>query len=87
MILCGGSLMDLDEQGPMIAEHFNTVDSFDNHGRIPEYFEKINNIASKNKNLSLISVGWDPDYFLSNRLLGQCALPNGKKIILLGERV
>ncbi|MBU5424962.1 diaminopimelate dehydrogenase [Tissierella pigra] len=85
MILCGGSLMDLDEQGPMIAENFNTVDSFDNHGRIPEYFEKINNIASKNKNLSLISVGWDPGLFSLNRLLGQCVLPNGKDYTFWGE--
>jgi diaminopimelate dehydrogenase len=85
MILCGGSLVDLDEQAPMIAEHFNTVDSFDNHGRIPEYFEKINNVAYNNKKLSLISVGWDPGLFSLNRLLGQCILPNGRDYTFWGE--
>ncbi|WMM24964.1 diaminopimelate dehydrogenase [Tissierella sp. MB52-C2] len=85
MILCGGSLVDLDEQAPMIAKHFNTVDSFDNHGRIPEYFERINNVAYNNKKLSLISVGWDPGLFSLNRLLGQCILPNGRDYTFWGE--
>lgn len=87
MILCGGSSKDLDEQGPMIASHFNTVDSFDNHGRIPEYFEKINQIASKSNKLSLISVGWDPGLFSLNRLIGQCILPNGKDYTFWGEGI
>lgn len=85
MILCGGSATDLDEQGPMIAKHFNTVDSFDNHGRIPEYFEKMNKIALESNKLSLISVGWDPGLFSINRLLGQSVLPNGKDYTFWGE--
>ncbi len=40
MILCGGSANDLPEQCPMLASHFNTVDSYDNHDKIPEYFKK-----------------------------------------------
>ncbi|MCQ4924415.1 diaminopimelate dehydrogenase [Tissierella carlieri] len=87
MILCGGSAKDLDEQGPMIAEYFNTVDSFDNHGRIPEYFDKINGVSSKSKNLSLISIGWDPGLFSLNRLLGQCVLPNGRDYTFWGNGV
>ncbi len=87
MILCGGSSKDLDEQGPMVAEHFNTVDSFDNHGRIPEYFQKINDVASKSKNLSLISIGWDPGLFSLNRLLGLSVLPNGKDYTFWGTGV
>jgi diaminopimelate dehydrogenase len=35
MILCGGSATDLPVQGPDIAAHFNTVDSFDTHAKIP----------------------------------------------------
>lgn len=87
MILCGGSAKDLDEQGPMVASHFNTVDSFDNHGRIPEYFEKINDAASKSKKLSLISIGWDPGLFSLNRLLGQSVLPMGKDYTFWGTGV
>jgi diaminopimelate dehydrogenase len=36
MMLCGGSATDLPVQGPELARHFNIVDSFDNHVRIPE---------------------------------------------------
>ncbi|WP_312906649.1 diaminopimelate dehydrogenase [Tissierella praeacuta] len=87
MILCGGSAKDLDEQCPMVAKSFNTVDSFDNHGRIPEYFEKVDNIALKSNKLSLISVGWDPGLFSLNRLLGQSILPNGKDYTFWGEGI
>ena len=41
MILCGGSATDLPEQTPEVAKMFNTVDSFDTHAKIPEYFEEI----------------------------------------------
>lgn len=87
MILCGGSAKDLDEQCPIVAQHFNTVDSFDNHGRIPEYFENVNNIAVKSNKLSLISVGWDPGLFSLNRLLGQAILPHGKDYTFWGEGI
>src|SRR5690606_26969563 len=41
LILCGGSKNDLPEQGPELAARFNTVDSYDTHARIPEYFEAV----------------------------------------------
>ena len=40
MMLCGGSATDLPVMGPEVAAHFNTIDSFDTHAKIPEYFEK-----------------------------------------------
>lgn len=85
MILCGGSAKDLDEQVPLVAENFNTIDSFDNHGRIPEYFDKINKIAKKHNTLSLISVGWDPGLFSMNRLLAESILPQGKEYTFWGK--
>ena len=42
MLLCGGSATDLPEQTPQFAKHFNTVDSFDTHAKIPEFYEKVN---------------------------------------------
>ena len=87
MILCGGSATDLEVQGPEVAAHFNTVDSFDTHARIPEYFEKMNSIASKSKTLSIISVGWDPGLFSLNRLLGHVVLPQGKDYTFWGPGV
>ena len=41
MILCGGSANDLPEQTPALAEHFNVVDSFDTHAKIPEHFAAV----------------------------------------------
>lgn len=85
MILCGGSANDLDEQGPMIVSNFNTVDSFDNHERIPEYFDKINQSAKSSNNLGLISVGWDPGIFSLYKLLGLSVLPDGKNYTFWGK--
>ena len=45
MILCGGSATDLPEQTPMLAAHFNVVDSFDTHARIPEHFANVDRAA------------------------------------------
>ncbi len=85
MILCGGSAKDLDEQAPIVLEHFNTIDSFDNHGRIPEYFEKLDKIAKDSNNLALISLGWDPGLFSMNRLLAESILPQGKEYTFWGK--
>ena len=87
MILCGGSATDLVEQGPMVAEMFNTVDSFDTHAKIPSYFEKMNEVSTASGNLSIISVGWDPGLFSLNRLLGNTVLPNGKDYTFWGKGV
>ena len=87
MILCGGSAKDLDEQGPMIVSHFNTVDSFDNHAQIPEYFKKMDKSAKKSSKLGLISVGWDPGLFSLNKLLGQSILPDGRDYTFWGDGI
>ena len=87
MILCGGSATDLPEQGPMVAEMFNTVDSFDTHAKIPEYFEKIDSVAKKSNKVSLISVGWDPGLFSLNRLIASCVLPQGNDYTFWGKGV
>lgn len=87
MILCGGSAKDLPEQGPMIAANFNTVDSFDNHKKIPEHFKIMDEVAKMSGKLSLISVGWDPGLFSLNRLLAQSILPKGKGYTFWGKGV
>lgn len=87
MILCGGSAQDLDSQGPMVAANFNTIDSFDTHARIPEYFEKLDSINKKAGTCSLISVGWDPGLFSLQRLLGLSILPEGQTYTFWGNGV
>ncbi len=87
MIICGGSAFDLPEQGPALAKLFNTVDSFDNHGNIPQYFKAVDEAAKQGDNVSLISVGWDPGIFSINRLYASSILPQGKGYTFWGKGV
>lgn len=87
MILCGGSATDLPEQGPYFASLFNTVDSFDRHAKIPEYFESVDAAAKKSGHASVISTGWDPGLFSLNRLLMEAVLPEGNTYTFWGKGV
>lgn len=87
MILCGGSATDLPEQGPEFAKLFNTVDSFDTHAKIPEYFSAVDHAAKESGKTSIISVGWDPGLFSINRLMAEAILPNGENYTFWGKGV
>ncbi|MDQ0175865.1 diaminopimelate dehydrogenase [Bacillus chungangensis] len=87
MILCGGSATDLPEQGPFFAHMFNTVDSYDTHAKIPEYFSSVDEAAKNGGKTSVISVGWDPGLFSLNRMLGEAMLPKGETYTFWGEGV
>lgn len=86
-ILCGGSATDLPVQTPEITQYFNTVDSFDTHAKIPEHFAKVDKIAKENKQVSVISTGWDPGLFSLNRLYAQSILPQGETYTFWGKGV
>lgn len=85
LILCGGSKQDLPEQGPQLAALFNTVDSFDTHARIPEYFAAVDAAALPNKRTALISAGWDPGMFSINRVMSEALLPDGETYTFWGD--
>lgn len=85
LILCGGSKNDLPEQGPALSKLFNTVDSFDTHAKIPEYFEAVDGSAKPNGKTAIISVGWDPGLFSINRLYGESILPEGATYTFWGK--
>lgn len=85
VILCGGSRTDIPEQGPMLAEYFNTVDSYDNHAQIPIYFASMDNVAQANRTVAVIATGWDPGLFSLNRLLGEAILPQGESYTFWGK--
>lgn len=87
LILCGGSRRDLPEQGPALSAVFSTVDSFDTHSRIPEYFSAMDAAARKGGQVALISVGWDPGMFSINRLYGEALLPDGDSYTFWGKGV
>lgn len=85
LILCGGSKSDLPEQGPAFAALFNTVDSFDTHARIPEYFATVDAPARAANKTALISAGWDPGMFSINRVMGEALLPDGVTYTFWGD--
>ena len=87
MILCGGSKSDLPSQGVEFASMFNTVDGFDTHAKIPDYYDVMNKAALNSKKTCIISSGWDPGLFSLNRLYGEVVLPEGKGYTFWGEGV
>lgn len=87
MILCGGSATDLPEQGPKLVKLFNTVDSFDTHARIPEYFKAVDEAAKTGGKVGIISTGWDPGLFSLIRLIGEAILPQGTGYTFWGKGV
>lgn len=87
VIMCGGSATDLPVQVPNVAEMFNTVDSFDTHAKIPEYFEAVNEKATEAGKTSVISGGWDPGMFSIMRAYANAILPEGGTYTFWGKGV
>ena len=85
MLICGGSATDLPEQVPYFAQLFNTVDSFDTHAKIPEFFASVDKPAKEGGKTSIISVGWDPGMFSINRVLSEALLPQGETYTFWGK--
>ncbi|UJL46906.1 diaminopimelate dehydrogenase [Virgibacillus sp. NKC19-16] len=85
MLLCGGSATDLPEQVPAFAEMFNTVDSYDTHAKIPEFFASVDKVAQASGKTSIISVGWDPGMFSINRVMSEALLPEGETYTFWGK--
>ena len=85
MILCGGSKTDLPEQGPYLAQFFNTVDSFDTHAKVNEHFAALDAPAKKANKVALLSVGWDPGLFSLNRMFGETVLSEGETYTFWGK--
>lgn len=87
LIVCGGSAKDLPEMTPFLAEHFNVIDSFDTHGRIPYHYANVDKSAKKGGKTALISMGWDPGLFSVARVVFGELLPNGDTFTFWGEGI
>ena len=71
----------------MLAKHFNVVDSFDTHARVPEHFENVDKAALMHAHTAIISAGWDPGLFSLARLYMNLVLPDGKDYTFWGRGV
>lgn len=87
MIMCGGSATDLPIQVKEMNKYFNTIDSFDTHARIPEYYKEVNESAFFNKKVSIFSSGWDPGMFSIMRTYMNSILPDGNTYTFWGKGV
>ena len=87
VMICGGSAKDLPQMTPLLAKHFNVVDSFDTHAKIPEHFASVDASAKDGAHTALISAGWDPGLFSIARLYASCALPCGKDYTFWGKGI
>lgn len=87
LLLCGGSATDLPENTVKMLKNFNTVDSFDTHAKIPEYYNKLEKVAKENGTLAAISIGWDPGLFSIARMLFGAVLPSGNDYTFWGKGV
>lgn len=87
LILCGGSATDLPVQTPEYVKHFNIIDSFDTHAKIPQHFEAVDAAARQSGKTGIISVGWDPGMFSLNRVYANAILPGGKDYTFWGKGV
>lgn len=77
LILCSGSKTDLPEQGPQLAGLFHTVDSFDTHAEVPNYFAIMDAASQASGHVALIATGWDPGLFSLNRVMAEAVVPEG----------
>lgn len=87
LILCGSSDTDIPVQGPKMARFFNTVDSFDTHDTIGDYFDEIDPISKENQRVALIASGWDPGLFSINRMVAESILPEGESYTFWGKGI
>ena len=87
MILCGGSATDLPAQSAEIVKQFDTVDSFDTHARIPEYYDALDKAAKGADHLGAMSIGWDPGLFSLARIYFGAALAEGNTYTFWGKGV
>ena len=69
MMLCGGSMQDLEPQTEEIASLFDCINSFDNHSKIAKHLQNIDKIATNSRHRAIISCGWDPGLFSNIRAM------------------
>ncbi len=85
--ICTGSANDVTDLGKGLAARFNTVDSFDTHAEMSDYFSEMNRIATENERLCFVGIGWDPGLFSLMRALFGGVLPDGDTQTFWGRGV
>lgn len=87
LIIAHGSSGIFCESSARLAEHFNTVDSFDIHSDIERRKNLIDTSAKKGRRSAIVSSGWDPGLLSLMRLYFSSFMPYAKLTTLWGEGV
>ena len=59
-LICLGSSVGLTEAVTGVAKHTNTIDVYDDHGRVREHRAAVNGVARAYEHTSAVCTGWDP---------------------------
>lgn len=87
LFLCLGSATDIPEQATAFAASFSTVDTYDNHKKIPAHYEAMDEAAADNGNVAIVSTGWDPGLFSLNRTIASSIFPTSQQNTFWGKGV
>lgn len=85
VILCGPSRSIPETAAALLAQGFNTVDSFDIHGGICDVVEKLHTAAVAGKAASITAAGWDPGTDSVLRALFEAMVPVGTTFTNFGR--
>ncbi|MGO1543680.1 MAG: diaminopimelate dehydrogenase [Gulosibacter sp.] len=85
LYLCLGSATDIPEQAVSFAEHFTTVDTYDNHKQIPDHYARMDAAARESGNVAVVATGWDPGLFSLNRVIGASLFPEPQQNTFWGR--
>lgn len=87
LYLCLGSATDIPEQATGFAKTFSTVDTYDNHKKIPDHYQAMDEAAYASENVAIIGTGWDPGLFSLNRTLASSIFPQSQQNTFWGKGV
>ena len=63
MLMCGSSKSDILDESPIIAKHFDTINTFDTHAKIKDLKQCLDKVCKSFETRSIICCGWDPGIF------------------------
>lgn len=85
VLLCAPSRQVPDLAAGLLAEGFNTVDSFDIHDRIVETVARLEGEAARGRAVAISAAGWDPGTDSVLRALFEAMVPTGTTFTNFGR--
>lgn len=87
LYLCLGSATDIPAQAAAFARTFTTVDTYDNHAKIPAHYMEMDEAAASGDNIAVVATGWDPGLFSLNRTIASSLFPTYQQNTFWGKGV